>query len=96
MRNINIGKQLQEALGVKLTPAAMWEIVKLAKHVRLRCRNNAAFNNWFNAAFPHLKFEQVQKQRPSRYNPAIPEYYPGLKITERETGASHEGDDSDE
>ena len=39
----------------------LWFLVKFAKHVRQRCRSNAAFNNFMNRNFPHAKFEEVEK-----------------------------------
>ncbi len=59
----------------KLTTEQLWAIVKLCKYVRLRARNNAAFNNLFNQVFPYATFSQVTKQRLDG------SYYPGLKIT---------------
>jgi hypothetical protein len=46
-----------------LSPRQLWWLTKFAKHVRLRCRNNAAFNNYMNRSFPHAKFQEVQKER---------------------------------
>jgi hypothetical protein len=65
----------------KLTLQELWAFVKILRIARLRCRNNAALNNQLGAAFPHARFRQVQKQRPSRYNPAVMESYPGLEIS---------------
>ena len=44
-----------------LSAGQLWWFVKFAKHARLRCRSNAAFNNWANRVFPQASFEQVPK-----------------------------------
>lgn len=72
---------MEEAFGSTLTPKQLWALTKFAKHVRLRARNNAAFNNFANAMFPYARFQQVQKTRQSRSNPSMTETYPGLKIS---------------
>ena len=64
-----------EAKFGKLTLEQLWAIVKIAKHVRLRARNNTAFNNYMNRIFPYAQFKTVQKQH------ANGTYYPGLSIT---------------
>jgi hypothetical protein len=63
-----------------LTAKQLWTLTKLAKMVRLRCRNNTAFNNAMNEIFPHAKFQTVNKSRISRLT-GQPETYPGLQIT---------------
>jgi hypothetical protein len=63
-----------------LTAKQLWTITKLAKMVRLRCRNNTAFNNAMNEIFPHAKFQTVNKSRISRIT-GREETYPGLQIT---------------
>lgn len=79
---------IQEFLGErKLTARELWALVKICKHVRLRCRNNAAFNNAFNSAFPYATFRQVNKTR------ADGSTYPGLQITVEGQTA---GNDEDE
>lgn len=60
-----------------LTGEQLWAIVKLCKYVRLRARNNAAFNNLMNKVFPYARFEQVTKTR------ADGSTYPGLQIVMR-------------
>ena len=72
---------MAENFGAELTAKQLWALTKFAKNVRLRCRNNTAFNNFMNRTFPHATFRQVTKSRPSRYNPAVMESYPGLEIT---------------
>lgn len=63
----------------EVTPEQAWMLVKLAKHSRQRMKNNAALNNWFGAAFPHLRFTQVTKYKASG------EAYEGLSITWRDS-----------
>lgn len=47
-----------------LTFDQIWTLVKLSKMVRLRCRNNTAFNNAFNTMFEGIaEFRNVQKTR---------------------------------
>jgi hypothetical protein len=58
-----------------LTPAQIWTIVKIAKYVRLRCRSNTAFNNFFNAIIPYAKFRQIEKT-----NSKTGEIFMGLSI----------------
>lgn len=70
-----LGNDLREALGTdKPTAKQLWAITKFAKYVRLRARNNSAFNNLMNAAFPHAKFRQVTKFKKDGSS------YPGLDI----------------
>jgi len=66
-----------------LTLEQLWWLVKFAKHVRQRCRNNAAFNNYMNRNFAPARFSQVTKEGPRGS-------YEGLKITVGEQ--SSEGD----
>lgn len=65
-----------------LTPKQIWLVVKLCKYVRLRARNNIAFNNLFNTVFPDYTFKQITKTR------ADGSSYPGLSILGRATGIS--------
>lgn len=71
--------EVEQRLGMKeLTPEQAWVLVKIMKHARLRCRNNGALNNYMRAAFPHLRFDQVEKRRLD----GTP--YDGLQITWRD------------
>lgn len=70
-----------------LTGEQLWAIVKLAKNVRLRCRNNKAFNNFMNRMFPYAKFEQVIKSKQDGTK------YPGLSISVN--GSSVEAEDEE-
>lgn len=58
-----------------LTAEQLWAITRLCKHVRLRARNNSAFNNLFNQLFKHATFRQVTKTKQDGST------YPGLSIT---------------
>ncbi len=55
----------------------LWFLVKMCKHVRLRARNNSAFNNYMNRCFPGFNFQQVEKKRQDGTS------YPGLEIRPR-------------
>jgi hypothetical protein len=65
----------------QLNARQLWAVTKLAKFVRLRARNNAAYNNAMNEIFPYARFRTVTKTRVNRYNPAMVESYPGLEIS---------------
>lgn len=59
---LEIGKMIRDAFQLQhLTAKQLWAITLFAKHVRLRARNNAAFNNLMNSAFPEASFRQVPK-----------------------------------
>jgi len=60
----------------KLDSRKLWLLVRFAKHVRLRARNNTAFNNFANRTFPYAHFKQVEKVKTS-----TGEKYEGLAIT---------------
>lgn len=96
MANISqLKKEMEEAFG-PLSVRQLWVLTKFAKHVRLRARNNAAFNNFANSMFPYARFQQVTKTRTSRIT-GQPESYPGLKIiVGEETSDTLNGDESDE
>lgn len=68
-----------------LSPAQLWTIVKLAKWIRLRARNNSAFNNVMNQLFPNATFRTVTKTKPDGTT------YPGLQITVN--GQTEEGEE---
>ena len=67
-------KQDFEAEFGELTSKKLWLLVRLSKNVRLRCRNNTAFNNFFSRVFPYAKFKQVMKRGFDGKE------YPGLSI----------------
>ena len=79
-------KELASVLG-EMDIQKMWTLVKFAKHVRGRCRSNAALNNYLGRMFPAFRFEQVTKVREDGSS------YPGLRITEIASKASTEGED---
>ena len=59
--------QFQQAFGFpveELTATQLWWITKFAKHVRMRARNNAAFNNYCNQVFAPSRFKEVNKTGP--------------------------------
>ena len=73
-----LASEFHEVLGKPITSVdklQAWWLVKFAKHVRGRCRNNAAFNNFMNRNFKHLKFSEIDKV--GERGP-----YKGLVITE--------------
>ena len=68
-------KDIEEAFGGELNTRQLWVLTNLCKRVRLRARNNAAFNNLFSRLFPHASFRQVTKTSSTGRT------YPGLQIT---------------
>lgn len=84
----NFKEEMEQKFGV-LTPKQMWLLVKLSKNVRLRCRNNVAFNNFFNSTFPYANFSQINKIR------ADGSSYPGLKITFKDGQSSEEEEENE-
>ncbi len=78
------GLQFEKAFGVKaeeFTPEQLWTLTKFAKHVRLRARNNAAFNNYMNRIFKNAIFKQVPKEYNGRH-------FEGLQITVKGVSSS--------
>lgn len=80
-------ESIEKAFHEPLNASQLWALVKLSKHVRLRARNNSAFNNLFNSLFPYARFRQIQKTK------ANGEKYEGLSITV--AGQTHEGESDD-
>lgn len=75
----DVRRDVKAKLGIEeLTPEQAWILVKLMKHARLRCRNNGALDNYLREAFPHLRFDQVEKRR------ADGTPYDGLRIIWRD------------
>jgi len=77
------GREVQDKLcqvfGIKpeeLTPAQVFALVKIIKHCRLRCKNNAALHNWLKKGFPDLSITTVKMA--SKFNPN--ETYDALKV----------------
>lgn len=83
--NTDFKQEMHEAFG-ELTAQQLWVLTKFAKNVRLRCRNNTAFNNFMNRTFPYAQFKQVNKIKASG------ETYPGLSIQVKEHEISGEED----
>ena len=80
MKDISkLKKEFNENFGT-LNGNQLWSLVKLAKHVRLRCKNNTAFNNFMNAMFDNARFSTVTKKR-INWRTKLEETYPGLSIT---------------
>src|ERR1051325_5290925 len=63
----------------KLSVQQLWWLTKFAKHVRGRCRNNSAFNNYMNRNFPNAQFSEIPKQYTD--DRGFIKHYQGLKIT---------------
>lgn len=98
-RAAQLKAEFEKEFGTKLTARQLWTLVKFAKHVRLRCRNNAAFNNFMNGVFqPHARFVQVTKKHPEgtirRGVNVSGQTYPGLSILVN--GESVEGEEESE
>jgi hypothetical protein len=73
-------EEFETAFGISIKSATvkqLWWLTKFAKHVRMRCKNNAAFNNYMNRNFSHMVFREVQKANASG------ETYAGLEIQEK-------------
>lgn len=75
----HVAERIKELGSIDLTidnldAKQLWWLTKFAKHVRGRCRSNAAFNNYMNRNFPNARFEEMPKERNGRK-------YIGLKIT---------------
>lgn len=79
-------KEFAENFG-ELTPRQLWTLVKFAKHIRLRARNNTAFNATAGRIFPYAKFRTVSK---TRENYGRIETYPGLEITVKDSALSQD------
>lgn len=68
----------------------VWALVKLSKHVRGRCRNNAAFNKYFKELFKgEYDFQAVPKVG------ANGREYMGLVIVDVRTGKTLEDTEPD-
>ena len=65
----------------------LWTLVRFAKHVRMRCRSNKAFNNYVNACFPYARFDTVDKERRDGTS------YQGLSIRIGENTMEESNDD---
>jgi len=71
------GREFEAAFGKSvdtLTVEQLWWLVKFGKHIRGRCRSNAALNNYLSRNFKHAKFQQITKTAPDGRT------YPGLSI----------------
>jgi len=88
----NFKQLFADAFGRDLNARELWVITRFAKRVRKFARNNSAFNNLANRAFPYATFRQVQKQGVDKYT-GQPRSYEGLQITVKGETA---GDSDDE
>lgn len=86
-------QMMADNFGQELTAKQLWALTLFAKNVRLRCRNNTAFNNFMGRTFPHATFRQVNKTRKNRYT-GQDETYPGLEISVK--GEAVSADESEE
>jgi hypothetical protein len=67
-----------------LTPAQVLWLIKFAKHVRGRCRSNAALKTYLSRTFPHLVFTEVPKEWQGRTYQAlqiVPRVAKGKEVT---------------
>ena len=94
MRNISdLKAEFEKEFGTALTVRQLWILVKICKWVRLRCRNNSAFNNFMNGIFaPHASFRTVTKTHPPGHHKAG-QTYPGLSIVVN--GEAVDGEDEE-
>ena len=93
MNEQRIKEAFEAAFGKNLTVQQLWALTNFAKNVRLRCRNNSAFNNMMSRVFPHATFRQVTKKRLDGST------YPGLSIAVENPAGGFivsEGDGDDE
>jgi hypothetical protein len=67
-------EDIDKAFHEPLNGSQLWALVKLSKYVRLRARNNSAFNNLMNSLFPQASFRTVTKTKRDGTQ------YPGLQI----------------
>jgi len=79
----------------ELTAKQLWVLTNFAKRVRLRARNNSAYNNLCNRLFPYAQFQQVTKSRVN-YRTKLPETYPGLQITVKGEAVSESEDEGED
>ena len=61
MKFTNLRSEFEECFGPMkdMTERQMWFLIKFAKHVRGRCRNNAALRNYLKSEFPVFSFSVV-------------------------------------
>jgi len=81
IKYLNAKEEFEEAFGFpveNLTERQLWVLVKLMKHARGRCRNNAAMNNYLNSTFVGHMFRDVPK-----IDERTQETYKGLEITKK-------------
>lgn len=85
----DVAAEFQSAFGIDastLTAHQLWWLTKFAKHIRGRCRNNSAFNNYMNRNFAPAKFHEVPKEYQGRQ-------YKGLEITANNVTLGQDGEE---
>lgn len=85
----NLKNALDSAFKEPLNAQQLWALTKLSKHVRLRARNNSAFNSLMNSLFPQASFRTVTK---TKHNG---EQYPGLQIAMKDGTSFDEQEDEE-
>lgn len=74
MRFENI--KFEEVFGHEPTIEQIWWLVKLVRHTRQYCRNNAALKNYLSMEFKNFRFSMVDKEDRDGH------IYKGLQIDE--------------
>lgn len=77
-QKVAMAEDFKQLFGVgdskQLTVQQLWLVTKFAKYVRLRARNNTAFNNLCSELFPYASFKTITKHHADGMS------YPGLEI----------------
>jgi hypothetical protein len=63
--NPQVKEEFEAAFGIKsedMTPAQVMFLVKYSKHVRGRCKSNAALKNYLIRCFPQMQFSEVDRE----------------------------------
>lgn len=95
-RGKDLANEFAAAFGIPIedvTPAQMKWLVKFGKHVRGRCRSNAALKNYLSQNFPGLRFTEVERQAGTL---GAPRHYKALEITSKKRPEDTAVDDGDE
>jgi len=86
-------EQFEDRFGIKrgdMTPEQIEWLIKFAKHVRGRCRSNAALRNYLVKSFPNMKFTEVPVELKDGT------VYQALRVAHREVNRPVVVDDRDE
>jgi len=73
----------------KLDIKDLWTLIKWAKHIRGRCRQNIALINYLNRVIPQYRFSEVPKTTPDGRP------YKGMMITHTVSKESIGGDEDE-